>query len=61
VIVGSIDFIARARRVRKVLGGGMRQCGVIAAPGLIALTEMPKRLHEDHVNAKAFAQGRNEK
>ncbi len=51
VVVGSRAFIAEARRKRKVLGGGMRQAGVLAAAGLIALHEMSKRLHEDHANA----------
>lgn len=51
IIVGSEEFIARARRVRKVLGGGMRQAGIIAAAGLIAIHEMAYRLHEDHANA----------
>lgn len=57
VIVGSEDFIARAFRVRKVLGGGMRQVGVLAAAGLVALREMPQRLHEDHENARLLAEG----
>jgi threonine aldolase len=56
VIVGSRDFIRRAHRVRKSLGGGMRQAGILAAAGLIALHEMPKRLHEDHANARFFAE-----
>src|SRR5262249_54561035 len=50
-------FIEDARPVRKALGGGMRQAGVLAAAGLIALEEMPKRLHEDHANAKLLAEG----
>jgi threonine aldolase len=57
MLVGSKDFIAEARRTRKALGGGMRQAGVLAAAGLIALEESPKRLHEDHANAKFLAQG----
>jgi threonine aldolase len=57
LLVGSKDFIAEARRARKALGGGMRQAGVLAAAGLIALEEGPKRLHEDHANAKFLAQG----
>jgi threonine aldolase len=56
VIVGSREFIRRAHRVRKSLGGGMRQAGILAAAGLIALHDMPKRLHEDHVNARLFAE-----
>ncbi len=57
VLVGSKDFIAEARTWRKRLGGGMRQAGILAAAGLIALEEGPKRLHEDHANAKALAAG----
>jgi len=57
VIVGSKDFIKQAHRVRKSLGGGMRQAGILAAAGLIALHEMSKRLHEDHVNARRLAEG----
>lgn len=49
--------IAYARRIRKALGGGMRQVGVLAAAGLIALTEMPARLKDDHDRAKRLAQG----
>lgn len=55
ILVGSRKFIERARAVRKMLGGGMRQAGVLAAAGLIALEEMPKRLHEDHANARLLA------
>lgn len=57
LVVGSHDFVARARRMRKVLGGGMRQAGVIAAAGIVALTEMVERLADDHANAKRLAQG----
>jgi threonine aldolase len=56
MLVGSRKFIERARSVRKMLGGGMRQAGVLAAAGLIALEEMPKRLGEDHANAKLLAE-----
>ena len=56
MLVGSRKFIDRARVVRKMLGGGMRQAGVLAAAGLIALEEMPKRLGEDHANAKLLAE-----
>jgi threonine aldolase len=56
MVVGSRDFIADARIGRKLLGGGMRQAGILAAAGLIALEESPKRLHEDHANAKHLAQ-----
>lgn len=57
ILVGQKDFIAAARSWRKRLGGGMRQVGVIAAAGLVALEESPKRLHEDHENAKRLAVG----
>lgn len=57
VICGSSEFIARARRARKVLGGGMRQVGVIAAAGILALEQMTDRLGEDHVRAKRLAEG----
>ena len=56
ILVGSREFITAARSVRKSLGGGMRQAGVLAAAGLIALEEMPKRLHEDHANARMLAE-----
>jgi threonine aldolase len=55
VIVGSREFIERCRPIRKMLGGGMRQAGVLAAAGLIALNEGPKRLQEDHDNAQLLA------
>ena len=57
VVCGSSEFIAEARRARKVLGGGMRQAGVIAAAGIKALEEMVDRLAEDHENAKRLAEG----
>lgn len=57
VLVGTTDFIATARRIRKSLGGGMRQVGVLAAPGLIALEKMTQRLEIDHNMAKKFARG----
>ncbi|MBN2209438.1 MAG: DegT/DnrJ/EryC1/StrS family aminotransferase [Candidatus Coatesbacteria bacterium] len=57
MLVSSADFIEKARRVRKVLGGGMRQVGVIAAPGIIALEEMRERLRIDNENAKRLADG----
>ncbi len=56
MLVGSGEFIERARSVRKALGGGMRQAGILAAAGLIALDEMPARLHEDHANARLLAE-----
>jgi threonine aldolase len=57
LLAGSTDFINQARKWRKRLGGGMRQAGVIAAPGLIALTKMKDRLGEDQWNAKVLAEG----
>ena len=56
MLVGSKEFIEEARIVRKMLGGSMRQAGVLAAAGLIALEEGPKRLHIDHANARFLAQ-----
>jgi len=55
MVVGSKDFIDRARKNRKMLGGGMRQAGILAAAGIIALTKMVDRLQEDHDNAKLLA------
>jgi threonine aldolase len=61
VVVGSRDFIWRARRARKLVGGGMRQAGILAAAGLLALRDGPsgmiERLHEDHANARRLAEG----
>lgn len=57
VVCGSRDFIARARRARKVVGGGMRQAGVLAAAGIVALTEMVDHLADDHANASKLAKG----
>ena len=57
LVCGSAEFIAQARRYRKMLGGGMRQAGIIAAAGIVALTEMLERLEEDHTNARILAQG----
>lgn len=57
LICGSRDFIAQARRIRKGLGGGMRQAGVIAAAGIVALETMTDRLTEDHANARLLAGG----
>jgi threonine aldolase len=57
LICGSTEFVGRARRMRKILGGGMRQAGVIAAPGIVALTTMVDRLAEDHANARILAEG----
>jgi threonine aldolase len=57
MIAGSKAFIEKARVYRKMFGGGMRQAGVIAAAGLIALEKSPGRLHIDHKNAKRLAEG----
>jgi threonine aldolase len=57
VVCGSGEFIARARRFRKMLGGGMRQAGVVAAAGIVALERMVDRLAEDHANARTLARG----
>jgi len=56
LLAGSADFVRRAHRARKMLGGGMRQAGIIAAAGIVALTEMIPRLAEDHANARRFAE-----
>ncbi|XP_022524732.2 threonine aldolase 1 [Astyanax mexicanus] len=56
MLAGSKDFIQRAVRARKALGGGMRQSGILAAAGKIALSDMPGRLDEDHRNARSFAE-----
>lgn len=57
LIVGSKDFIEKARRLRKVLGGGIKQPGMSAAAAIIGLTQMCKRLHIDHENARFLAEG----
>ena len=57
VLIGDQHFIDRARKNRKLLGGGMRQAGILAAAGIIALEEMSTRLQEDHDNAKELAKG----
>jgi threonine aldolase len=56
MLVGSAELMEHARIYRKALGGGMRQAGVLAAAGLIALEQMPARLHEDHANARLLAE-----
>lgn len=56
LLLGAAEWIARARRVRKTLGGGMRQVGVLAAPGLLALEEGPKHLAADHARARRLAE-----
>jgi len=60
MLVGSEEFIERARKNRKRLGGGMRQAGVIAAPGIISLEKMVDRLEEDHANARRLTEGLKE-
>ena len=57
VICGSPELVARARRIRKMLGGGMRQVGILAAAGLVALERMVDRLADDHANARTLAEG----
>jgi len=57
IVVGTEEHIQKARRARKILGGGMRQAGVIAAPGIIALEKMINRLEDDHCNARLLAEG----
>jgi threonine aldolase len=56
MIVGSREFVERCRPIRKMLGGGMRQAGVLAAAGILALEEGPKRLQVDHDNARVLAE-----
>jgi threonine aldolase len=56
LLTGTREFIKEARIARQMLGGQMRQAGVIAAAGIVALTEMPGRLHEDHENARLLAE-----
>lgn len=57
MLLGRRDFIDEARAWRKLLGGGMRQVGVLAAAGLVALEESPPKLHDDHANARRLAEG----
>jgi threonine aldolase len=57
LVVGDHDFIGRARKCRMMLGGGMRQAGIIAAAGIIAIEKMVDRLKDDHANAKMLASG----
>ena len=57
VVAGDSEFIAKARRNRKVVGGSMRQAGVLAAAGIVAVTEMVERLADDHANAQTLAKG----
>lgn len=60
VLCGSREFIDQAHRARKILGGGMRQAGVLAAAGIVALEKMASRLGEDHVRARTLAEGLSE-
>lgn len=55
IVAGTKQFINKVRRIRKMLGGGMRQAGIIAAPGIVALDNMPQTLKKDHTNAKNLA------
>lgn len=57
VICGSHEFIDKARHIRKMLGGGMRQAGIIAAAGIVALNDMTRRIEQDHANARRLAEG----
>jgi len=57
LVAGSEAFIERARKMRKMVGGGMRQVGILAAAGIVALTEMVDRLAEDHYHARILAKG----
>jgi argininosuccinate lyase len=57
IVAGSFDFIERVRNKRQMLGGNMRQAGIIAAAGIVALEQMVTRLAEDHANARRFAEG----
>jgi threonine aldolase len=57
VLCGTAQFIERARKMRQMLGGGIRQAGIIAAAGIVALESMVDRIAEDHANAKALAMG----
>ncbi len=57
MLVGSSEFMKRARHIRKMLGGGMRQVGVVAAAGIISLEKMTRRLSEDHARARKLADG----
>lgn len=57
LLCGNLEFVERARKWRKMMGGGMRQAGVIAAAGIVALQKMVSRLAEDHSNAKRLADG----
>lgn len=60
ILCGTEEFIARARKNRKMLGGGMRECGILAAAGICALSDMRGRIHIDHENARYLAEKLNE-
>jgi threonine aldolase len=60
LVVGSNELVDRARRYRKMLGGGMRQAGIIAAAGIVAIEKMVDRLRDDHANARLLAKGLSE-
>ncbi|MBO2535979.1 GntG family PLP-dependent aldolase [Rummeliibacillus suwonensis] len=60
LVAGSKNFIKKVKRIRKMLGGGMRQAGILAAPGIVALNTMTERLKDDHTNAKLLAKGLEE-
>jgi threonine aldolase len=60
VLCGDKEFIKKAHRIRKMLGGGMRQAGVLAAAGIVALEKMAPRLGEDHIRARTLAEGLSE-
>ena len=57
LLAGSAEFVAQARKYRKMVGGGMRQAGILAAAGIVALEEMVDRLADDHANARVLAEG----
>ncbi|HHC6482537.1 TPA: aminotransferase class I/II-fold pyridoxal phosphate-dependent enzyme [Vibrio parahaemolyticus] len=57
LLLGNKEYIAKARRLRKMVGGGMRQAGILAAAGKLAITEQVAQLKQDHINAKALAEG----
>jgi len=57
MLVGTSKFITRARHIRKMLGGGMRQVGIVAAAGIISLEKMTRRLADDHARARKLADG----
>jgi threonine aldolase len=60
VLAGSKPFVEKCRRLRQRLGGGLRQAGIVAAPGIVALNKMPQRIYKDNLNAKLLAKGLKE-